>query len=80
MSTELLPCPFCGSDAGISRVKTADQYHFAECLTCYARIMAKPSRDEAAKAWNTRTENIKWQSISEFVAKNINDFEKKRNV
>jgi Lar family restriction alleviation protein len=63
MSMELLPCPFCGNDAGISRVKTADQYHYAECLTCYARIMAKPSREEAAKAWNTRTKSVEAENV-----------------
>lgn len=49
---ELLPCPFCGGDAGI----VTEDRTWIECLDCPSSISSGPfdTDSEAIDAWNTR--------------------------
>lgn len=58
-------CPFCGGRAAIAKVTyTLDnkEYFFANCIECQARCTDATGSmydtpEEAAKAWNRRTES-----------------------
>ena len=52
MSTELLPCPYCGSTESIP-AKHATQ-HAVMCLMCKAMGPNMPSKEKAIAAWNRR--------------------------
>lgn len=54
MTTELKPCPFCGSDNLI--LENADPYEWVFCEVCESAGPARMGEGEAEKAWNTRTE------------------------
>jgi Lar family restriction alleviation protein len=51
-SAKLLPCPFCGSMAGI--VSFVDTAHAIMCNQCQSQSPVKPTEAEAISAWNTR--------------------------
>ena len=53
--TELLPCPFCGSEADIV-VYGATGEHTVECLECGAEGATEYDEAKAIEAWNTRIE------------------------
>jgi len=68
--SELLPCPFCGGEAIITRVEAhdhtpalkafipdiepAEDTHWPECPNCGAARSCSNSRGDAIKQWNTR--------------------------
>lgn len=56
--TDLLPCPFCGGNAEIS--KDTIGWYFVRCKThlCYGEnaVMRFINEEQAAIAWNTRAE------------------------
>lgn len=59
---KLKPCPFCGSSAGIQKDITGKKaYHVVcndrkcECLMVAGIPIWAESREEAAKAWNRRS-------------------------
>lgn len=57
MKYDLEPCPFCGND--IIRFGHETEYStygtiFAYCTECLAQGAPKPSKQEAADAWNRR--------------------------
>jgi Lar family restriction alleviation protein len=58
MTTELKPCPFCGSDSHIgylwSRTDGVIEYH-VNCAKCSARKEGFPTKESAYAAWNART-------------------------
>lgn len=58
---DLLPCPFCGSEAEM--LHNVGKYAFAVACTkemCAgnAPLLRYDSEEEAAEAWNTRQEHI----------------------
>ena len=57
MSEKLKPCPFCGSDA---KVLMSDGWIIIcqnSDLNCNARLPYCPTKNEAIKTWNTRSES-----------------------
>lgn len=50
---ELLPCPFCGSDAELSGCFPYGQYYI-KCTECRVSLW-HDRKDKAIGAWNTRT-------------------------
>lgn len=54
---ELLPCPFCGwiIELWTESNRTLLKY-WVECNNCDSIGPRKPTRQEAIKAWNTRTQ------------------------
>lgn len=68
MNEDLKPCPFCGGKAGLAHSTQQDECFTVVCKQCgiiigaYAKTnsgkwenLFYKSRDEAAKAWNRRT-------------------------
>ena len=49
---DLLPCPFCGSDADY---ETTSAYAFVYCPECENQTEVQSSVETATKKWNTRT-------------------------
>lgn len=54
MSTNLKPCPFCGSVAIVWM--QAGHAHYLECSHCGGRIRPHIDKAEAIEAWNRRAE------------------------
>jgi len=58
MSVELLPCPFCGSQAYVSEDQSSDyDVHWTwhvDCTGCGATIDFKSTKEQAVNAWNSR--------------------------
>lgn len=52
MSTELLPCPFCG---GLTCVPCGGDPAWVMCFRCAATGPECSTRDKAIAAWNRRT-------------------------
>ena len=52
---ELIPCPFCGGDA---RVKSMSQIHVIMCTSCGSMGRIEASEQEAANAWNRRSQKM----------------------
>jgi Lar family restriction alleviation protein len=54
----LLPCPFCGAEAawGEGEQKTKYGNEQVYCSDCCVIAPPKPTKEEAAEWWNTRTE------------------------
>lgn len=55
---ELLPCPFCGDDAGIRTTRDLTEFWYA-CRGCDAETGTAETDLLAAKRWNTRKPDIK---------------------
>lgn len=53
MTSELLPCPFCGSDRVLT--PTMGSLTWASCAGCSCDGPAEDGRRQAITAWNTRT-------------------------
>lgn len=52
---ELLPCPFCGDSNVRVYIKGVDRVKYGACCeNCDARAGRKPTKKEAAEAWNRR--------------------------
>jgi len=53
---DLSKCPFCFSEAALTRTKDNSGYWFVQCKGhfCGCRIFARPTREESAEAWNQR--------------------------
>ena len=70
---ELKPCPFCGSND--VTVNDAYMHSYAQCRVCRAEGGFRYSHDEAAAAWNRRT------NAKELVAMiNVSDEQVRRMV
>jgi len=58
MSVELLPCPFCGSQAYVSEDQSSDyDIHWTwhvDCTGCGATIDFKSTKEQAVNAWNSK--------------------------
>lgn len=54
MTEKLKPCPFCGSND--VTVNDAYMHSYARCRVCGAEGGLRESHDEAAAAWNSRTD------------------------
>lgn len=58
---ELKPCPFCGGEAAMLRMKGLKRFFFnptvkrPTCTKCGATIFVWFSEDVAARAWNRRS-------------------------
>lgn len=52
---KLKPCPFCGGEAKVRNFISGRDVH---CKNCYASVKILDSKEEAIKAWNTRTNMI----------------------
>lgn len=66
--SNLLPCPFCGQEAGFNTVRYFDKaiavqgwkqntFHGVNCITCGVNnigIRGYDTKEDAADAWNTR--------------------------
>ncbi len=67
---KLLPCPFCGGEAHLSRYhaySTDSSFDFVGCKACYALIMCEDGRDgkaEAISEWNRRAPDLARQVIA----------------
>lgn len=56
---ELKPCPFCGSLDLSVFIKGCDGKKYAVCCnTCDARGARKRNKEQAEKAWNTRSDRV----------------------
>lgn len=55
---ELLPCPFCGGEAGIRTTSDFTEFWYV-CRGCDAESGTGETDLMAAKKWNTRTTDIK---------------------
>lgn len=54
-SIKLKPCPFCGDSNVRVYIKGVDRVKYGACCeNCDARAGRKPTKEEAAEAWNTR--------------------------
>ena len=51
-TTELLPCPFCGSNKAFPNIELGK--HWVECSECAAESGCYRTEAEAIAAWNTR--------------------------
>ena len=49
---ELLPCPFCGGEAGLRELRNGD--FICECKKCYGKAHRSDSEELAIRRWNTR--------------------------
>jgi len=62
MAEKLLPCPFCGGEASVHHEQRGERKRYfvscEKCLLTYsaAAWFARWNYDEAAAAWNRRTE------------------------
>lgn len=54
MTEKLKPCPFCGSDDVV--LDETYMHSYAQCRVCRAEGGLRDSHDEAAAAWNSRTD------------------------
>ena len=52
---KLLPCPFCGGNATISKYPG---FYMARCLKCGVETNVFAMKEQAVDAWNTRTNTI----------------------
>jgi len=58
---QLLPCPFCGEDAGADAPRVVDEptklrtWYRAECFRCRIRAGSYAAEDGAIKHWNMRS-------------------------
>ena len=52
--TELLPCPFCGSENILEFGKQDDDWASVECRNCRAGTHKFENLQDAVAAWNTR--------------------------
>ena len=65
---EVKPCPFCG---GMNLYYAAGRFYSVECGDCGGKVVgAYRTKEEAAKAWNTRFDPFTEQEI-DFIKKAI---------
>lgn len=50
----LLPCPFCGSEAEITELKTIEGSFYVQCPKCGIEQGYSSSYEEAVEEWNKR--------------------------
>jgi len=54
----MLPCPFCGGDAGVGRCYQGGGYYFVNCTECNAstdQLSGFPfTKKDAVELWNKR--------------------------
>lgn len=53
---KLLPCPFCGGEAGIERTGTPRQSCIVACVNCGARHESGDEAQFSGASWNRRTQ------------------------
>lgn len=51
---KLLPCPFCGSEAEITELKTIEGSFYVQCPHCGIEQGYSSSYEDAVEEWNKR--------------------------
>ncbi|WP_302854245.1 Lar family restriction alleviation protein [uncultured Slackia sp.] len=78
-TTELKPCPFCGS--GNVRYKEAE--HAVVCARCKARRSIAPDEEMAIRMWDERAGELKpdsWEKLEEDVNLGCRDYCEKHRL
>lgn len=78
-TTELKPCPFCGS--GNVRYKEAE--HAVVCARCKARGSIAPDEEMAIRMWDERAGELKpdgWEKLEEDVNLGCRDYCEKHRL
>ena len=58
---KLMPCPFCGGNAGMVAI---DRTYWAYCTVCHAETDMVGDAEHAARLWNKRTEKPFHSAVS----------------
>jgi Lar family restriction alleviation protein len=79
MRLKLLPCPFCGTDDVDYSTSMSNITHHIFCSHCYSKGSDKHTRNDAAEAWNHRS-NVSEESnhtpISDLVQNMLSKIER----
>jgi hypothetical protein len=64
---KLKPCPCCNGEAIYS--EHPQKWHYAICTNCGLRTMSFRSEEEAAKVWNTRTNDDELDKVKNEISR-----------
>jgi Lar family restriction alleviation protein len=68
---KLLPCPFCGGEAGIERTGTPRQSCIVACVNCGARHESGDEAQFSGASWNRRTQPAQLPKLTDIEALRI---------